>query len=116
LALINFPTTNKGLKNYILYARPQATKQEVIKACTAAHADEFIRNLPDGYHTIVGGVLIVSPGLQGRIFEIAEAYLSMRQHQTGDPDYTDAFLQMAYAIWDAFETFSLHFASLFSVS
>ncbi len=38
----------------IRYAAPDATEEEVIAAATVACADDFIRALPDGYHTDLG--------------------------------------------------------------
>ena len=38
----------------IAYARPEASRQEIIRAAKAANAHEFISNLPEGYDTIVG--------------------------------------------------------------
>ena len=37
----------------IAYAKPDATREEVIAAAKSAHADSFIRRLPDGYDTII---------------------------------------------------------------
>ncbi len=38
----------------IAYGRPDATMEQVIAAAEAAEADEFIRDLPQGYDTVVG--------------------------------------------------------------
>jgi len=38
----------------IRYGRPDATDDEVIAAARLAHADEFIRGLPEGYQTVLG--------------------------------------------------------------
>ncbi len=38
----------------IAYARPEATREEVINAARAARAHDFILRLPDGYDSIVG--------------------------------------------------------------
>jgi ATP-binding cassette subfamily B protein len=38
----------------LLYARPDATQDELEAACRAANAEDFILDLPDGYQTIVG--------------------------------------------------------------
>ncbi len=38
----------------IAYARPEASRQDIIRAAKAANAHEFISNLPEGYDTIVG--------------------------------------------------------------
>ncbi|KXU35907.1 ABC transporter [Cephaloticoccus primus] len=66
---------NDTIYNNLLLGRPDATREEVIAAATAAHADEFIRNLPKGYDTNVGehGAL-VSGGQKQRI-AIARAFL-----------------------------------------
>lgn len=45
---------NDTLKANLLYARPDATDEEVQSACQAANIDTFINSLPDGYNTIVG--------------------------------------------------------------
>jgi ATP-binding cassette subfamily B protein len=42
------------VRENLLYARPEASPEEVEAAARAAHAEEFIRSLPDGYDTIVG--------------------------------------------------------------
>ena len=38
----------------VSYGRPDATRDEVIKACVAANAHSFIMGLSDNYNTIVG--------------------------------------------------------------
>lgn len=38
----------------LLYARPEATEDEIVAATRAANIHEFIESLPDGYETIVG--------------------------------------------------------------
>lgn len=38
----------------LLYAKPDATQQEIEAACQAAHIDHIISALPDGYDTVVG--------------------------------------------------------------
>ena len=38
----------------IIYAKPEATPEEVIAAAKAANAHEFIMQTPDGYNTILG--------------------------------------------------------------
>jgi ATP-binding cassette, subfamily B, bacterial len=38
----------------IAYARAEATREEVVRAARAAHADEFIGHLQRGYDTVVG--------------------------------------------------------------
>ena len=43
-----------SIRDNIAYGRPDATLDEVVAAARAAGADEFIRELPDGYDTVVG--------------------------------------------------------------
>ena len=45
---------NDSLYYNIAYAKPDATREEIIRAAELAHIDHFIRSLPDGYETIVG--------------------------------------------------------------
>ncbi len=42
------------IRTNLLYARLDATQAELEAACQAANIHDFIRNLPDGYDTIVG--------------------------------------------------------------
>lgn len=59
----------------IAYGRPEATREEVAAAAAAAHADHFIRTLPDGYDTVIdtdeGGL---SAG-ERQLVTIARAFL-----------------------------------------
>lgn len=45
---------HRTLRENICYGKPHATKEEISKAATLAHCDEFIRNLPEGYEAKVG--------------------------------------------------------------
>ena len=44
---------NGTIRENIAYGREGATEEEVIRAAKAAHADHFIRALPEGYNTIL---------------------------------------------------------------
>src|SRR5207237_1326923 len=46
-----FSTT---VRENIAYGRPDATEEEIIQAACRAQADEFIRQMPDGYGSTVG--------------------------------------------------------------
>ena len=59
----------------VAYAHPGASMQEIVDACHLAHADEFIRQLPDGYHTIVGENGKLLSGGQKQRITIARALL-----------------------------------------
>jgi len=43
-----------SVRDNLLYARPEATQQELEAAARAAHIHPLIESLPDGYDTIVG--------------------------------------------------------------
>jgi subfamily B ATP-binding cassette protein MsbA len=59
----------------IRYARPEASLEEVERAARAAHVDEFVRTLPEGYDTEVGeGGVQLSGGQRQRV-TIARAIL-----------------------------------------
>jgi len=44
---------NGTIMENIRYGRPEATDEEVVAAATAAHADHFVRTLPDGYNMVL---------------------------------------------------------------
>ncbi len=59
----------------IRYARPEATRDEVVAAAKAANAHDFIVSLPEGYDTMVGiGTRSLSGGERQRV-SIARALL-----------------------------------------
>jgi subfamily B ATP-binding cassette protein MsbA len=59
----------------IAYGRPEATRDEVVTAARAAHADEFIEGLPAGYDTVVGERGAELSGGQRQRIAIARAIL-----------------------------------------
>ena len=60
----------------IAYARPDATREEIVQAAIAASAHSFICRLPDGYDTLVGtGGRQLSGGERQRL-SIARAILA----------------------------------------
>jgi ATP-binding cassette subfamily B protein len=42
------------VRDNIAFGRPDASDEEVVAAARAAHADGFIRRLPEGYQTVLG--------------------------------------------------------------
>lgn len=63
------------LKENIAYASPDATDEEIERAARAAHAHEFIEELPRGYQTIVGERGVNLSGGQRQRIAIARALL-----------------------------------------
>jgi ABC-type multidrug transport system fused ATPase/permease subunit len=63
------------VRENILYGKPKASNNEVIAACKAANAYDFIRAMPKGFDTEVGeGGALLSGGQRQRI-TIARAFL-----------------------------------------
>jgi subfamily B ATP-binding cassette protein MsbA len=59
----------------IRYGKEDATEEEIIKAAKMAEADEFIRDLPNKYHTQIGQNGIMLSGGQRQRIAIARAVL-----------------------------------------
>ncbi|MBY0217478.1 ABC transporter ATP-binding protein [Paenibacillus illinoisensis] len=67
---------NGTIRDNIAYGREGATEAEVVKAADAAHADHFIRTLPDGYDTVLNEEASnISQG-QKQLLTIARAILA----------------------------------------
>ena len=66
---------NRTILENIRYAKPRATRAEVIEAAKKANIHEFISKLPMGYNTLVGNNGIKLSGGQRQRVSIARALL-----------------------------------------
>lgn len=64
-----------SLRDNIAYGKPGATDIEVRRAAEAAHIDDFIDSLPDGYNTVIGERGVGLSGGQKQRVAIARAIL-----------------------------------------
>jgi ATP-binding cassette subfamily B protein len=67
---------NGTIRDNIAYGRQGATEAEVVEAAKAAHADHFIRTLPDGYDTILNEEASNLSQGQKQLLTIARAILA----------------------------------------
>jgi len=66
---------HRSIWDNISYGHPNASKKEVIKATSAAYVDEFAKELPNGYDTLVGERGVKLSGGQRQRVVIARAIL-----------------------------------------
>ncbi len=66
---------HRSIADNIAYARPDASREEIVRAAKLANADEFIVDLPDGYETLVGERGVKLSGGQRQRIAIARAIL-----------------------------------------
>jgi len=57
------------------YGKPDASREKILKAARAAHVDEFVDEMPDGYDTEVGATGVRLSGGQRQRITIARAIL-----------------------------------------
>ncbi|WP_313483659.1 ABC transporter ATP-binding protein [Stutzerimonas kunmingensis] len=66
---------NRSIRENIRYGRPEASDEEVTEAARSAFCDGFIRELPQGYDTLVGERGVMLSGGQRQRLGIARAFL-----------------------------------------
>jgi len=59
----------------IAYGRPEANRKEIMEAAELANADEFIREMPEGYNTMIGERGVTLSGGQRQRIAIARALI-----------------------------------------
>ena len=66
---------HRSIFENISYGKPDASEKEVLRAAKLANADEFIKDLPNGYDTLVGERGVKLSGGQRQRVAIARAIL-----------------------------------------
>jgi subfamily B ATP-binding cassette protein MsbA len=66
---------NDTVRNNIVFGRPGAAEDEIISAAKAAYAHDFIKELPQGYETVIGEKGVRLSGGQRQRISIARALL-----------------------------------------
>jgi len=64
------------IRENVLFSRPQATEEQVMKACRIARVDEFAERFPEQYETVVGERGVKLSGGQRQRISIARAILA----------------------------------------
>ena len=96
---------NGTIRDNIAYGKDGATEEEIVAAARAAHADHFIRTLPQGYDTVLNEEASnISQG-QKQLLTIARAFLAdpailILDEATSNIDTrTEILIQEAMAGW-----------------
>lgn len=64
-----------SIRDNILFGKPYATEEEVLRAAEIANVDEFVAHMPDGYDTLIGERGVKLSGGQKQRISIARAVL-----------------------------------------
>jgi subfamily B ATP-binding cassette protein MsbA len=64
------------IRENVKFSRPDATEEQIMKACATARVDEFAERFPEGYDTIVGERGVKLSGGQRQRISIARAILA----------------------------------------
>lgn len=91
------------IRENIAYGRPEATLDDVVSAAKAAQVHEFIKELPDGYHTVVGERGVGLSGGQKQRVAIARALLLDPRILIMDDSTSSVDAETEYKIQQALE-------------
>ncbi|MBV8050665.1 MAG: ABC transporter ATP-binding protein [Acidobacteriaceae bacterium] len=64
------------IRDNVAFSRPDATEEQIMRACRIARVDEFAENFPDKYDTVVGERGVKLSGGQRQRISIARAILA----------------------------------------
>jgi len=87
----------------IAYGRPEATRDEIIRAAKFANADEFIVKMPEGYDTMVGERGVTLSGGQRQRIAIARAVIRNTPILILDEPTSGLDAQSEQAVFEALE-------------
>ena len=66
---------NASIIENLLWSKEDATEEAIKRACEQANVDEFVKDLPEGYETVVGDRGVRLSGGQAQRFALARAIL-----------------------------------------
>ncbi len=91
-----------SIRENIAFAKPEASFEEVVEAAKKAHADEFIRLLPNGYDTVVSSAFGLSMG-QKQLLCVARIILAEPEIVLLDEATSNIDLRTELALSKAFD-------------
>ncbi len=91
-----------SIRDNIAFGKPEATMEEVVEAAKKAHADEFIRRLPEGYSTIVSNSSGLSQG-EKQLLCVARILLTKPEIVLLDEATSNIDLRTELALGKAFD-------------
>ena len=95
---------NTSVRENLLFGRPNASDAEIIAAATAAHAHEFINELPESYETQIGERGVKLSGGQKQRLALARAILADPRILILDEATSSVDAEAEYLIQQALES------------
>ncbi len=86
----------------IAFGKPNATMEEIVEAAKKAHADEFIRRMPEGYQTVVSNATGLSTG-EKQLLCVARILLTQPEIVLLDEATSNIDLRTELALGKAFD-------------
>lgn len=86
----------------IAFGKPNATMEEIVEAAKKAHADEFIRRMPEGYQTVVSNATGLSTG-EKQLLCVARILLAQPEIVLLDEATSNIDLRTELALGKAFD-------------